>query len=1603
MSAPTTAPPLGGGPADDLAITPTTTPATTPSTTRPSLLSRLAPLSGAANPPVPIVAPVALRLGVAATLADGLPSMARNIGLYLNDENYRDWRRRIITNIISLGGSVDILETAPGADRADFDLRLGAVLEGLVSADRTSGMLEPDAPRSAYRLWTSLKHYEANKIENRAPSLVSAYNNFVHRGPVATDLKIFKGLITDLKETTQASLVSNALANHDAFSRHLNADYKIEAKISRGHRETIDELASRLEQLEAAAPPTPGPVVAYSAAAASPPQAMTNVDPINVLLAAFSAALTPAAGFAGRGRGGGRGGGGRNRQDPATNICGRCKEVGHFARDCMAPAPKVVIKVNNVSPAYSGLRTRDVALSVLTAAVENPSDLWEAWLADSGANTHLTGNVNLFTGPIREHRVAVQVAGDGYVHSTHIGNVELRLLSTNNKLIVLILKDVLLVPGVTRNLLAPALLIPRFTFSIWGKRSGQPHHDLCDNETKDVVRAWNHGGLGLFEPADGLNISPPPPAAFAAVSSPANTTAIEHEAASLHRKFNHTPIKKLAGMARDGLVDGLVPGAWTSVTLACETCDLVKIKRAPFDGSLPRATKPLERLSMDTFGATPSASIGGNRFAGHIVDDATGMHWVVLAKDRVGIASKVQHLINQLERQSGNRVAYFRTDNAPELISNDFTTWLGIKGITPEYTVPFSSSMNGVAERSIGEGTIRMLLSLVDSGLPTYLWGEALKHGINIKNSTSTRSRAGIDVTPHEAWSGTKPNLADLHAFGDWFAVYLPPDQRPRGKLSPAGEMMRYLGHDAASGGLRFWRPGTHTIRVARKNECRRQGREPTIQRQGADMDAHDADKIFAWLFEEAGLETTDPAASVADDELDLPPPSPPPPQPNIVLPLLVPLDDPPRAASPAREPIPDASSPLRITEPPVAAPAVAPRAEPAVRTSGRDRRPAPDRNNYTVPALDLYHETRASNFRAGATPHAQYGAGATGITGMPPFEEQDDDDSDPVAAPQAGGAGIGAAYALRASVFVPPLSAYGARAKSNPYELPTLREALRDRDGWFVAIKKELDGLDANGTWEDVDERSLPRGAKILGTKMVLTLKTSALDNSQTMKARLVVQGFRQRPGVDHDDTWSPTVNPTSIRVLLALANELDWDVSSLDVKQAFLQAGIDRELYIRLPPDLQREGRSTVARLRKSLYGLKQGAHLWYELLVATMLELGYTAADADPLLFSRWNGKDVVFMGFHVDDGLVTGTSPDLIRAARAEIRSRWDIKEHEVAEEFTGMRIRRDRPGGILTIDLAEYSRAALRLYGADSWTPRSVPTTMDHNDIQPPQNAAEEAEMEDFPTKAIIGMFQYLAEHTRPDLAAFAGFAGRHSARPSNSLKAYLKQGLHYLAGTVDMGLVFRRSGSPELGIMTYVDSDWASDRDGRRSTYGRISRLGDATLSWKSAKGKQVSASTMEAEYVALYHGTTESIWIQRLLKDLGLSRLGLALRVPLIFCDNQAAIRLAEHPTNFNASKHIETKFHFSREQLQQKAIRVDWLPTAEMVADTLTKALPRPAFERLRAQLGLGNVLAATSGGVSGKPGEVAPTRRSSAAAGLSRERRAADGTSAPPRWEC
>jgi hypothetical protein len=219
---------------------------------------------------------------------------------------------------------------------------------------------------------------------------------------------------------------------------------------------------------------------------------------------------------------------------------------------------------------------------------------------------------------------------------------------------------------------------------------------------------------------------------------------------------------------------------------------------------------------------------------------------------------------------------------------------------------------------------------------------------------------------------------------------------------------------------------------------------------------------------------------------------------------------------------------------------------------------------------------------------------------------------------------------------------------------------------------------------------------------------------------------------------------------------------------------------------------------------------------------------------------------------------------------------------------------------------------------------------------------------------VVGSLLWLAGSTRPDLSHAVNLTARYLTKANENHVHGVKRILRYLRGTSNVGLLIVPTidrTNDDVVPEVYCDADWAGDKTNRRSTSGCILTVNGCPVSWAAKQQAVVALSTMEAEYIAAATGVQECMWISQLLVEIGLSQRGIVQ----LWCDNQSAIKSMENDMSKARSKHIDIRYHYIREQVRGKRIKVNYCETSKMPADLFTKPLPFVTLDRLKQLIGI------------------------------------------------
>jgi len=215
----------------------------------------------------------------------------------------------------------------------------------------------------------------------------------------------------------------------------------------------------------------------------------------------------------------------------------------------------------------------------------------------------------------------------------------------------------------------------------------------------------------------------------------------------------------------------------------------------------------------------------------------------------------------------------------------------------------------------------------------------------------------------------------------------------------------------------------------------------------------------------------------------------------------------------------------------------------------------------------------------------------------------------------------------------------------------------------------EEHDALLKNHTWDLVPR---PSRANVVTGKWIFKHKFNADGTSERYKARWVLRGFTQRPGVDFAETFSPVVKPATVRTVLSLALARHWPIHQLDVKNAFLHGTLSETVFCAQPSGFEDPAHPDfVCRLNKSLYGLKQAPRAWYSRFATFLLSLGFVEAKTDTSLFVYQRSLDTTYLLLYVDDIVLTASSQTFLHRIISALQQEFSMKDLGELHHFLGM--------------------------------------------------------------------------------------------------------------------------------------------------------------------------------------------------------------------------------------------------------------------------------------------------------------------------------------------
>eukprot|EP00253_Pinus_taeda_P033053 PITA_33053 len=362
----------------------------------------------------------------------------------------------------------------------------------------------------------------------------------------------------------------------------------------------------------------------------------------------------------------------------------------------------------------------------------------------------------------------------------------------------------------------------------------------------------------------------------------------------------------------------------------------------------------------------------------------------------------------------------------------------------------------------------------------------------------------------------------------------------------------------------------------------------------------------------------------------------------------------------------------------------------------------------------------------------------------------------------------------------------------------------------------EEYNSIMVNDVWEVVPR---PHDRLVVGSRWIYKVKNARDDSVEKYKARFVAKGYAQKEGIDYKETFAP------------------------------------------------------VARLKKDLYGLKQGPRAWYGRIDGYLQKMGFVKSDTDRNLYYVVVENEPLILVSYVDDLFLTRSSR-LIKHCKKNLAIEFDMKDLGQMHYFLGLEVWQQK--GEIFFGQGRYATEILKRFKMQECRPMATLMITNWKKI----DALEDKNVDPFLYRQLIGSLMYLV-NTRPYICYVVNTLSQVMVEPNRAHWVATKHVLRYILGTIEHGILYTRGN--DIKLSGFTDADWTGSSVNRKNTTGYGFNIGSGMTSWCSRKQKSVAMSSAEAEYMAASTTSCEAIWLRKLLANLFRGR----MEATRIMCDN--------------------------------------------------------------------------------------------------------------------
>jgi hypothetical protein len=490
------------------------------------------------------------------------------------------------------------------------------------------------------------------------------------------------------------------------------------------------------------------------------------------------------------------------------------------------------------------------------------------------------------------------------------------------------------------------------------------------------------------------------------------------------------------------------------------------------------------------------------------------------------------------------------------------------------------------------------------------------------------------------------------------------------------------------------------------------------------------------------------------------------------------------------------------------------------------------------------------------------------------------------------------------------------------------------------------------------VPVKDVPNGEKLLPSHMFCKPKHDATGDFDKLKSRLVGGGNH----IDYStyeikEISSPTPAIETFNAIIATATDNEAIIGATDIPGAYLNAKLNRKHYVRIQKELveilleympqyaeyvQSDGSMNTVALQ-ALYGFPESSVQWYLEISKDINDMGFKTSTYDKCLFHRKiHGDKIETIMVYVDDIFYIlrdkNSETKLIRILESKY-GKLKVQKLEDGISYIGFMIEKDTSTGDILVSMPKHIESVTEGYVKTAVTPATEQLYTDDTENLPCDRRAY---------LSLLMKIYYIAIRYRYENLFSLSTLGSRARSPTIKDMRCLQRILEYLKTTKDYKIRYKGRKYNKSNIVylrVYVDASHAIHDDSKGHTGVLIILDGIGVIMAKSWKQKSVTTSSTHSELLALYDAITRTIlWINNIYEEIGFTVCPIT-----IYQDNCSAKYVVENKNiKSNKLRHIKIKYDYLQELAEDKVIKLERVPTEDMMADGLTKVITGKYFKK-------------------------------------------------------